>query len=842
MKLPQILYGTCSHGTRTADVTTTALKAGFEGLDSALSHPYDEESVGRALTASSSKDLWIQTKFTPQGEAYSTVPGYDQQVEQSLLQSLKLLNESHIDSYLLHGPLMEEQENLSLWQAINLLSYSFAARIGVSNFSVEQLEQLIQGTGIKPAAVQNHIGLEHVYLVVLEYCLEKAIMYQGFGFLRSGISNHPTIIEIATAHQVSSTQVLVSFLESIGVTPIIGSSQEKRIQESLLASELRLSREEVRRIAAINGDTKSEEKVLSIFDRLQTQDLMTLQSIITTLQECPLQNLNACLSRVSKYVPLLDPMSLAEIIAAQDNSIIQLLKEHGADFSRFNHLNIKELLTTKPTDILLQDLGIAPEKLLAPLLERQDIQGFEALFEQSDLQKLPKYEIAKILQLQPKLAKQFLESNVAKEDLLTPLAKFCEESYFNEAFEGVDDFNRLSSSDMIAVIDKKGPGIINEIKEKGANFTKLSPGECGHLVTYGPEVVSLVIAIAPNLKTYFLPHLANAGYRDLFYELAKETDLSLLKTKAIETILRKEKAALDMLINSQLDRFSLFIGAMNVNLDLARIVIKRSDLSQLFRYTVEYMLNNGIELLEDFMQSNINKLYLVSYVLKTYRTKDDPNSFSPINKLDLSISNQDLSARFYVEKLVKNEGPLVLGALARAGFNFTKFSYYDIRGIVENSADKILAFQEMRFNFNNFDRYDIKTLVEPAADKILAFQKLKAGGAKLLELLEVSSELSPYSFKQLVKEADASVFGNSDWNRAYTITSLIEKFSRHVNPDLQLPPKLTKEIANAVVESNSSDPISQFAECIVQECSLDNACTSAGIIDCYRSTQQHDEL
>ena len=150
----------------TERLTELALRQGFRGIDTANQRRhYDEAAVGRAVAASvaggllAREDVFLQTKFTFQRGQDHRLP-YDPrapiavQVEQSFASSLEHLGTRVIDSYLLHGPSQPSglaAADWEAWRAMEAIQESGRARLlGVSNVTLEQLEELCRGHASGP--------------------------------------------------------------------------------------------------------------------------------------------------------------------------------------------------------------------------------------------------------------------------------------------------------------------------------------------------------------------------------------------------------------------------------------------------------------------------------------------------------------------------------------------------------------------------------------------------------------------------------------------------------------------------------------------------------------------
>lgn len=264
---PLILYGTAWKEDHTRALTELALQQGFRGIDTANQRKhYHEAAVGEAIAAAfqrglvTREELFLQTKFTFQAGQDHRLP-YDPaapigtQVKQSFTSSLEHLGVESIDCYLLHGPSQRPglgADDWAAWRAMESIhARGFAKFIGVSNVSVEQLEELHRGAKVKPAFVQNRCYASRGWdRDVREFCQANSIVYQGFSLLtanRDALS-HPELIRIARHHGQEPSQIIFRFAVSTGMLPLTGTTSEEHMRQDLGAVQQRLGDEETQRI------------------------------------------------------------------------------------------------------------------------------------------------------------------------------------------------------------------------------------------------------------------------------------------------------------------------------------------------------------------------------------------------------------------------------------------------------------------------------------------------------------------------------------------------------------------------------------------------------------------
>jgi len=268
--LPPFLYGTAWKEERTSSLVELALRQGFRGIDTANQRKhYNEAAVGEALAHEiaagtvAREELFLQTKFTQRPGQDQRLP-YDpaapvgKQVRQSFASSLEHLRTSYLDSYLLHGPSQRSglaEQDWEAWTAMEALHAEGNARaLGVSNFSHEQLELLLDRTTVRPAFVQNRCFAATGWdWQVRQLCQEHGIAYQGFSLLTANreIWLGQRVAEVGDAHSLTPAQVIFCLALELGMLPLTGTSDAAHIDAALASRTGVLSATEVAELEGI---------------------------------------------------------------------------------------------------------------------------------------------------------------------------------------------------------------------------------------------------------------------------------------------------------------------------------------------------------------------------------------------------------------------------------------------------------------------------------------------------------------------------------------------------------------------------------------------------------------
>ena len=254
--IPKLLYGTAWKEERTEALTALALRSGFRGIDTANQRKhYFEAAVGRAVRAAISAglvtraELFLQTKFTFTGGQDQRLP-YDPkapiatQVEQSLTSSLEHFATSYLDSFVLHGPNGRGRlsaSDIEAWRAIEAQVGAGRTRfVGVSNFSLEQLRELLALAKVAPRFVQNRCYARTGWdRDVRRLCAEHGVVYQGFSLLTANRAElaAPAVRELAQRTSRSAAELVFRFAHAVGMLPLTGTSSEPHMRLDLEALE-----------------------------------------------------------------------------------------------------------------------------------------------------------------------------------------------------------------------------------------------------------------------------------------------------------------------------------------------------------------------------------------------------------------------------------------------------------------------------------------------------------------------------------------------------------------------------------------------------------------------------
>ncbi|WP_214761017.1 aldo/keto reductase [Exiguobacterium sp. s129] len=256
VKMPMLGLGVykVEDGAVTVDTVKAALEADYRLIDTAAIYQ-NEESVGQALREAGipREDVFVTTKL------WNEFHGFDEAL-QAFQDSLDRLGLEYVDLFLIHWPMPRFGKFVETYKALEQLYEEGRVRaIGVSNFEVEHLEQIIQSCSIVPAVNQVEI---HPYLSqkeLIAFCKRYDIQIQAWSPLMKGREalEDDTIVEIANRHGKSPAQVILRWHLQNGVAVIPKSVTPSRIKENIQVFDFTLTKEEMAAIDTLNRDERT---------------------------------------------------------------------------------------------------------------------------------------------------------------------------------------------------------------------------------------------------------------------------------------------------------------------------------------------------------------------------------------------------------------------------------------------------------------------------------------------------------------------------------------------------------------------------------------------------------
>lgn len=225
-KIPMVGFGGFLGGQQDMKPVIWALEAGYRHIDSASIHG-NEESLGAAIKQSGipRKDIFVTGKVWNNNQGYSAAL-------RAMDTCLERLQTDYVDLYMIHWPGQDIKRRTDTWNAlIDLNGRGKAHSIGVCNFKVTHIDQLIRDTGVVPAVIQVELHPFYAQKELREYAKANNIQIVSWGPVMHGhIDEAPVCIdEIASRHGKTKAQIVLRWHLQNGVATIPSSTRRERI-------------------------------------------------------------------------------------------------------------------------------------------------------------------------------------------------------------------------------------------------------------------------------------------------------------------------------------------------------------------------------------------------------------------------------------------------------------------------------------------------------------------------------------------------------------------------------------------------------------------------------------
>lgn len=255
VQIPSIGLGTWKSTDEDAyNAVKWAIEAGYRHIDTALIYG-NEESVGNAIidSAIDREELFVTSKV------WNTDQGYEK-TKAAIKKSLEDLKLDYLDLYLVHW--FKGYELLKgTWKAMEeAYEEGLIKAIGVSNFNIHHLMNLLDFATIKPVVnqVETHIELQNDFL--LEYCQSNGITLEAYAPLMSwkvkDMLENETMKEVASKHGKTIPQIALAWLNKRGIIALPKSTNQNRIIQNLDCTDIELDDEDMLKIKSCNKGNK----------------------------------------------------------------------------------------------------------------------------------------------------------------------------------------------------------------------------------------------------------------------------------------------------------------------------------------------------------------------------------------------------------------------------------------------------------------------------------------------------------------------------------------------------------------------------------------------------------
>jgi 2,5-diketo-D-gluconate reductase A len=241
ISIPLIGFGTWQlTGDDAYNGVRTALEIGYRHIDTATAYR-NEDRVGAAIRDSGvgRENVFITTKLPPDNAGRE---------KQTLDDSLQTLGVDFVDLWLVHWPPNGEARP-ETWKAfIDALEQGKTRSIGVSNYSLAQVDELIAATGRAPALNQIPWNPFRYDAKEVSGLKSRHVVLEGYSPLLKSDLGNPVLTEIAAAHGKTAAQVILRWHVEHGFVVIPRSKRRERIEENFAIFDFELTPEEMRQL------------------------------------------------------------------------------------------------------------------------------------------------------------------------------------------------------------------------------------------------------------------------------------------------------------------------------------------------------------------------------------------------------------------------------------------------------------------------------------------------------------------------------------------------------------------------------------------------------------------
>ena len=237
-EVPALAYGTWLIKNENAkNCVLMALEAGYRHIDTAQAYG-NEEGVGLGIKESGLKreDIYLTTKVQAEHKTYN-------KAKKSIDGSLKKLGLDYIDLILIHCPqpwiLFRSKrrffkENIEVWRALeDAYKEGKVKAIGVSNFLIDDLQNIMDHCEIKPMVNQILCHIGNTPMDVIKFCQENDIVVEAYSPIAHGAAlKDKAIQEMANKYGVSVAQLCIKYTLQLDTISIPKASSKEHIENN----------------------------------------------------------------------------------------------------------------------------------------------------------------------------------------------------------------------------------------------------------------------------------------------------------------------------------------------------------------------------------------------------------------------------------------------------------------------------------------------------------------------------------------------------------------------------------------------------------------------------------
>jgi diketogulonate reductase-like aldo/keto reductase len=256
VSMPRVGLGVfqVEEGQELVDAIRSAVRAGYRSIDTAAIYG-NESSVGEGIRLALADNNLSRDQLFVTSKVWTADMGYEETIA-AYETSLNKLGLESLDLYLIHWPVAGKIKET--WRAMETLYKQGRVRaIGVSNFQIHHLQDLLEHAEVKPVVNQVEFHPRLTQKPLLAYTREQGIQLEAWSPLMQGrLLQDETLRRIANRHGKSVAQIILRWDLQHGVVTIPKSTKPLRIAENASLFDFSLSDSEMADIDAMNQNQR----------------------------------------------------------------------------------------------------------------------------------------------------------------------------------------------------------------------------------------------------------------------------------------------------------------------------------------------------------------------------------------------------------------------------------------------------------------------------------------------------------------------------------------------------------------------------------------------------------
>ncbi|MHA6480833.1 aldo/keto reductase [Paenibacillus sp. strain BS8-2] len=256
VSMPRVGLGVfqVEEGQELVDAIRSAVRTGYRSIDTAAIYG-NESSVGEGIRQALADNSLSRDQLFVTSKVWTADMGYEETLA-AYETSLRKLGLESLDLYLIHWPVAGKIQDT--WRAMEKLYKDGRVQaIGVSNFQVHHLQELLETAEIKPAINQVEFHPRLTQKPLLAFTREHNIQLEAWSPLTQGqLLQNETLQRIADRHRKSVAQIILRWDLQHGVVTIPKSTKQHRIDENASLFDFSLSNAEMAEIDAMNQNKR----------------------------------------------------------------------------------------------------------------------------------------------------------------------------------------------------------------------------------------------------------------------------------------------------------------------------------------------------------------------------------------------------------------------------------------------------------------------------------------------------------------------------------------------------------------------------------------------------------